>query len=156
MGFAYVLSVCSSADAFVASSFGSTFTEGALLAFLVFGPMIDIKSTLMLFAYFKKRFVLFLLMVTPIVVYLFRIISYKYILFRRCSMKKINKVHDFSFHHLIRGIILIGFMLLLFKLLITNYISLLIAPKMIRFIYFTLFVCSYFRGSFDHKRNFGS
>lgn len=70
MGFAYVLSVCSSADAFVASSFGSTFTKGALLAFLVFGPMIDIKNTLMLFAYFKKRFVLLLLMVTPIVVYL--------------------------------------------------------------------------------------
>ena len=44
MGFAYVLSVCSEADAFVASSFGSTFTEGALLAFLVFGPMIDIKN----------------------------------------------------------------------------------------------------------------
>ncbi|MBV7506552.1 permease [Bacillus sp. sid0103] len=70
MGFAYVLSVCSSADAFVASSFGSTFTEGSILAFLVFGPMIDIKNTLMLFGYFKKRFVLFLLMVTPVVVYL--------------------------------------------------------------------------------------
>jgi uncharacterized protein len=70
MGFAYVLSVCSSADAFVASSFGSTFTEGSILAFLVFGPMIDIKNTLMLFGYFKKRFVLFLLLVTPVVVYL--------------------------------------------------------------------------------------
>ncbi len=53
---------------------------------------------------------------------------------------KNNKVQDFSFHHLIRGIILIGFMLLLFKLLLTNNISLLIAPKMIRFIYFTLFI----------------
>ncbi|MDN3019470.1 TIGR03943 family protein [Paenibacillus sp. BSR1-1] len=52
-----------------------------------------------------------------------------------------NKIQDFSFHHLIRGIILIGFMLLLFKLLLTNNISLLIAPKMIRFIYFTLFIC---------------
>ena len=52
-----------------------------------------------------------------------------------------NKVQDFSFHHLIRGTILIGFMLLLFKLLLTNNISLLIAPKMIRFIYFTLFIC---------------
>ncbi|CRK81212.1 permease [Neobacillus massiliamazoniensis] len=70
MGFAYVLSVCSSADAFVASSFGSTFTEGALLAFLVFGPMIDIKNTLMLFAYFKKKVVLSLLIVTPIVIYI--------------------------------------------------------------------------------------
>ncbi|PLS09671.1 TIGR03943 family putative permease subunit [Neobacillus cucumis] len=52
-----------------------------------------------------------------------------------------NKTQDVSFHHLIRGIILIGFMLLLFKLLLTNHISLLIAPKMIRFIYFTLFIC---------------
>jgi uncharacterized protein len=69
MGFAYVLSVCSSADAFVASSFGSTFTEGSILAFLVFGPMIDIKNTLILFGYFKKKFVLYLLLVTPLVVY---------------------------------------------------------------------------------------
>jgi uncharacterized protein len=69
MGLAYVLSVCSSADAFVASSFGSTFTEGSILAFLVFGPMIDIKNTLMLFGYFKKKFVIYLLLVTPLVVY---------------------------------------------------------------------------------------
>ncbi|MEH7415109.1 permease [Neobacillus drentensis] len=69
MGLAYVLSVCSSADAFVASSFSSTFTEGSILAFLVFGPMIDIKNTFMLFGYFKKNFVLLLLMVTPLVVY---------------------------------------------------------------------------------------
>ncbi|WP_392391452.1 permease [Neobacillus jeddahensis] len=69
MGLGYVLSICSSADAFVASSFGSTFTEGSILAFLVFGPMLDIKNTLMLFGYFKKKFVLFLMMITPIVVY---------------------------------------------------------------------------------------
>ncbi|MCM3727904.1 TIGR03943 family protein [Neobacillus cucumis] len=56
-------------------------------------------------------------------------------------MMKSHQSHDFSFHHLLRGIILIGFMLLLFKLLLTNNISLLIAPKMIHFIYFTLFVC---------------
>ncbi|WP_256358265.1 TIGR03943 family protein [Bacillus sp. sid0103] len=53
-------------------------------------------------------------------------------------MKKSDEMN--TFHHLIRGIILIGFMLLLFKLLLTNNITLLIAPKMIRFIYFTLFV----------------
>ncbi|WP_416826190.1 permease [Ectobacillus polymachus] len=69
MGFSYLLSVCSEADAFVASSFGSTFTTGGLLAFLVFGPMLDIKITLMLFAYFKKRFVFTLMVVTTIVVY---------------------------------------------------------------------------------------
>ncbi|WHY88744.1 permease [Neobacillus novalis] len=69
MGLSYVLSVCSAADAFIASSFSSTFTKGSLLAFLVFGPMLDIKNTFMLVAYFKKRFVLFLMVVIPIVVY---------------------------------------------------------------------------------------
>lgn len=55
-------------------------------------------------------------------------------------MKKNSRAQDSSFHYLIRGIILIGFMLLLFKLLLTQNITLLIAPKMLRFIYFTLFV----------------
>ena len=53
-------------------------------------------------------------------------------------MKKKDEINNF--HHLIRGIILIGFMLFLFKLLLTGNITLLIAPKMIRFIYFTIFV----------------
>ncbi len=58
MGFAYVLSICSTSDAFIASSFATTFSTGSLLTFLVFGPMLDIKSTLMLFSVFKARFVL--------------------------------------------------------------------------------------------------
>ncbi|AZV42693.1 hypothetical protein BAOM_2084 [Peribacillus asahii] len=70
MGFAYVLSVCSEADAFVASSFGSSFTTGGILAFLVFGPMLDIKNTLMLFAYFKKKFVFSLMAITTVIVYI--------------------------------------------------------------------------------------
>ncbi|EKN70081.1 nucleic acid binding domain protein [Neobacillus bataviensis LMG 21833] len=45
-----------------------------------------------------------------------------------------------SYHHFIRGVILVGFMLLLLKLLLTNHITLFIAPKMNGFIYFTLFV----------------
>jgi putative membrane protein len=51
-----------------------------------------------------------------------------------------RKNEDHSFHYNIRGFILIGFMLLIFKLLITQNITLLIAPRMIHFIYFTLFV----------------
>jgi len=58
MAFAYVLSLCSTADAFVASSFAGTFTSGSLLAFLVLGPMLDFKTSLMLLAVFKRRFVL--------------------------------------------------------------------------------------------------
>ncbi|MEI7025366.1 permease [Paenibacillus sp. y28] len=58
MGFAYVLSLCSTSDAFVASSFATTFSAGSLLTFLVFGPMLDIKNTLMLLSVFRTRFVL--------------------------------------------------------------------------------------------------
>jgi uncharacterized repeat protein (TIGR03943 family) len=45
-----------------------------------------------------------------------------------------------SFHQLVRGTILIGFMLFFFKLLLTHDITLLIAPKMVHFIYFTLII----------------
>jgi uncharacterized membrane protein YraQ (UPF0718 family) len=58
MGFAYILSLCSTSDAFVASSFVNTFTTGSLLTFLVFGPMLDFKGTLMLLSVFKTKFVL--------------------------------------------------------------------------------------------------
>ena len=55
MGLAFLLSLCSTSDAFVAASLGGSFEHGALLAFLVFGPMIDLKSTLMLFSAFRAR-----------------------------------------------------------------------------------------------------
>jgi uncharacterized membrane protein YraQ (UPF0718 family) len=52
---AVVLSICSTVDSFIALSFASSFTPGAVLAFLVFGPMIDIKSALMLTSTFTRR-----------------------------------------------------------------------------------------------------
>ncbi|WP_027085600.1 permease [Cohnella panacarvi] len=58
MGLAYLLSLCSTSDAFVAASFNSLFPPTALLAFLVFGPMVDLKSTLMLLSVFRRKFVL--------------------------------------------------------------------------------------------------
>ena len=69
MAFAYVLSLCSEADAFVAASFGSTFTTGSLLAFLIYGPMLDLKNTFMLFAYFRTKFVLTFMAVVTVVVF---------------------------------------------------------------------------------------
>jgi hypothetical protein len=57
MGLAVLLSVCSTVDSFIALSFVNTFTPGAIVAFLVFGPMIDIKSTLMLTTTFRRRIV---------------------------------------------------------------------------------------------------
>lgn len=69
MGFAYIISLCSEADAFVASSFGSIFSASSILAFLVYGPMIDFKNTLLMLAYFNKKFVLIFIGVVTIVVY---------------------------------------------------------------------------------------
>lgn len=66
MGLAFVLSLCSEVDAFIASTFSSTFSLGSLIAFLVFGAMVDIKNLLMMLAAFKKRFVF--LLITYIVV----------------------------------------------------------------------------------------
>ena len=54
MVLAMVLSICSTVDAFVALSFVGTFSSGAILAFLVFGPMIDIKALLMLTTTFNR------------------------------------------------------------------------------------------------------
>ncbi len=52
---AVILSVCSTVDAFIALGFVTTFAPGAVLAFLVFGPMVDIKSTLMFTTTYRPR-----------------------------------------------------------------------------------------------------
>jgi uncharacterized membrane protein YraQ (UPF0718 family) len=58
---AFLISLCSEADAFIAASFRSTFSVGSLSAFLVFGPMIDIKNTLMLLGTYRSKFVFVLI-----------------------------------------------------------------------------------------------
>ena len=57
----YLLSVCSTVDAFLALSFAGSFSSGAILAFLTYGPMVDIKSTLMFAAVFRRPVVLVLI-----------------------------------------------------------------------------------------------
>jgi uncharacterized protein len=44
MGLALIVSLCSNVDAFFALSFAGTFSSASLLAFLVFGPMIDFRA----------------------------------------------------------------------------------------------------------------
>ncbi|WP_161598873.1 permease [Bacillus mesophilum] len=68
MGLAFVLSLCSEADAFVAASFSSMVPSESLLAFLVFGPIIDLKNTLVMLSSFKLRFVLLFTIAVVIVV----------------------------------------------------------------------------------------
>ena len=55
-----VVSICSTVDSFFALSFASTFTSGSLLAFLVFGPMIDIKSVGLMLSIFKPKALIYL------------------------------------------------------------------------------------------------
>ncbi len=52
---ALVVSICSSVDAFFALAYAGTFRYGALLAFLLVGPMMDIKVLVMLKNTFSKR-----------------------------------------------------------------------------------------------------
>lgn len=63
MGFSFLISLCSEADAFVASTFMNRFSLGSITGFLIIGPMIDLKNTIMLFSIFKKSFVIKLLFV---------------------------------------------------------------------------------------------
>ncbi|MDL1917423.1 permease [Anaerolineae bacterium CFX4] len=60
---AFVLSVCSTVDAFLALAFTGTFTVGSISAFLTFGPMIDVKSTLMFLGVFRRRAVAYLILI---------------------------------------------------------------------------------------------
>jgi uncharacterized membrane protein YraQ (UPF0718 family) len=57
MSVAFMSSLCSEADAFVAVSFGQ-FPLGSQLAFLLLGPILDFKLTFLYGATFRKRFAL--------------------------------------------------------------------------------------------------
>ncbi|WP_217303567.1 permease [Clostridium sp. 001] len=63
IGLAFLLAVCSETDAFIARTFVGQFTTGSIIAFLIFGPMIDIKNTLMLSETFKSSFIIKLIFV---------------------------------------------------------------------------------------------
>ncbi|WP_024296354.1 permease [Lacrimispora indolis] len=64
MAAAFILSLCSSSDAVIARSLASQLPAGAVMGFLVFGPMMDIKNMLMLYSGFKKGFIVKLMLVT--------------------------------------------------------------------------------------------
>ncbi|NWF63695.1 MAG: permease [Chloroflexi bacterium] len=57
---AILLSICSTVDSFVALGFTGAFSFGAILSFLVFGPMVDIKSVMMYLQVFKRRAVFYI------------------------------------------------------------------------------------------------
>ena len=61
MLFAYFISLCSTSDSFVGKSLVSSFGSSSVLAYLLLGPMIDIKNTIVLFGNYKKSFVITLI-----------------------------------------------------------------------------------------------
>jgi uncharacterized membrane protein YraQ (UPF0718 family) len=72
---AFVLSVCSTVDAFLALAFAGSFTTASLLAFLVFGPMVDLKSTLMFLGVFERRIVAYLILLPLQLVFLITVFA---------------------------------------------------------------------------------
>lgn len=55
MACAILLNLCSEADAFIAASFRWSLPDSAQMAFMVLGPMFDIKLLLMYLSVFRKR-----------------------------------------------------------------------------------------------------
>jgi len=66
MALAFVIAICSNVDAFFILSFGSTFLPGAIVAFLVFGPMIDVKMLALLRTTFTAKTLLQLSLVVAL------------------------------------------------------------------------------------------
>ncbi|MCA2001699.1 MAG: permease, partial [Chloroflexi bacterium] len=60
LALAVILSICSTVDAFVALGFIGSFSFGSVLSFLVFGPMVDIKSVIMYLQVFRRKPVAYL------------------------------------------------------------------------------------------------
>jgi uncharacterized protein len=76
---AAVVSICSTVDSFFALSFASVFTSGALLAFLVFGPMIDLKGIGLMLSIFKARAVFYIFALAAQLTFLFTLFVNLYV-----------------------------------------------------------------------------
>ena len=77
MLFAYLISLCSTSDSFIGKSLLSTFNESSIIAYLLLGPMIDIKNTIVLLGNYKKSFVWTLISLIFIVIFLFSLLAVK-------------------------------------------------------------------------------
>lgn len=71
MMFAYLISLCSTSDSFVGKSLLSSFSASGILAYLILGPMIDIKNTIVLLGNYKSKFVFTFISLLFIVIFIF-------------------------------------------------------------------------------------
>lgn len=58
MAIAFLCSLCSTSDAVIVASMTGVLPASAMLAFLLFGPMLDLKNTLMLVTECRPRFII--------------------------------------------------------------------------------------------------
>ncbi len=75
---AAIVSICSTVDSFFALSFAATFTNSSLLAFLVFGPTIDIKSIGLMASIFKPKIIIYIFLIVAQLTFLMTLI-YSYL-----------------------------------------------------------------------------
>jgi uncharacterized membrane protein YraQ (UPF0718 family) len=75
MGLAFLITLCSEADAFVAYSFQSI-GSAPKLAFLVLGPMLDIKLFLMYLRVFRPRLLWTIILAIVVQVYLYSVVTH--------------------------------------------------------------------------------
>lgn len=80
MAFAYSISLCSTADSFVAKSLVGVFGTSPILGFLLLGPVLDIKNTFVLFGNYKKSFVIKFIILIVTTVFLTVILADKLLL----------------------------------------------------------------------------
>jgi len=69
MGLAVALNLCSEADAFIAASFRGVLPPTAQMAFLLLGPILDVKLVLMQLTIFRRRAVLVLVISMAVAVF---------------------------------------------------------------------------------------
>jgi uncharacterized membrane protein YraQ (UPF0718 family) len=67
---AVLLSVCSSVDAFIALSFVGTFSTGAILAFMLFGPIVNLKSAALYGTVLSRKGIILLIVLSAQLVFL--------------------------------------------------------------------------------------
>ncbi len=79
MALAFILSLCSTSDAFIAATLAK-FTWGAKLAFLTFGPMFDVKLLFLYQSVLRKKFILYLGVSLFIVIGLISIAAQKWLI----------------------------------------------------------------------------
>lgn len=70
MIFAYLISLCSTSDSFVGKSLLSTFSKSSIMAYLLLGPMIDIKNTFVLLGNYKKSYTFALITLIFIIIFI--------------------------------------------------------------------------------------